>query len=133
METVSKARLAPREVVILAEDYDGLLAWYVNVLGFRIVKRFESGYRYCNLKTDSGLRIGMAPASEAGVTPADRSRNTVLLQVEVPDVTRFFEHLDHAGASITFGPSYDKSGSFWFGGFADPEGNPIWVVDETCP
>ncbi len=133
MGRVSKMHLSPREVVILAEDYDALVAWYVDVLRFRVVRRFKDGYRYCNLETDSGLRIGIAPASEADVTPGDRSRNTVRLQVAVSDVKGFFEHLRSADTSITFGPSYDGSGGFWFGGFADPEGNPIWVVDKNCP
>ncbi len=133
MVCAGKLRLEPREVVILAEDYDALVAWYVDVLRFRVVKRFLDGYRYCNLETDSGLRIGIAPASEVDVTPGDRSRNTVLLQVAVSDVKGFFDYLRSADTSITFGPSYDESGGFWFGGFSDPEGNPIWVVDERCP
>jgi len=128
-----KPPLRPRETVILAEDYETLVAWYVDALGFRIAKRFVNGNRYCNLETDSGLRIGIAPVDETGVTPGDRRKNTVLLQVEVPDVKRFFEHLRLHGALITFGPSYDEAGDFWFGGFEDPEGNPIWVVDENCP
>ncbi len=128
-----KPPLRPRETVILAEDYEALVAWYVEVLGFRMAKRFANGNRYCNLETDSGLRIGIAPADETGVTPGDRSKNTVLLQVEVPDVKWCLEYVGSRGASIAFGPSYDKDGGFWFGGFEDPEGNPIWVVDENCP
>jgi len=128
-----KPPLRPREIVILAEEYEALVAWYVEVLGFRITKRFANRYRYCNLETDSGIRIGIAPAAESGVTPGDRSRNTVLLQVEVADVEAFLEYVESKGASIAFGPSYDEASGFWFGAFADPEGNPIWVVDENCP
>jgi len=133
MNQGERTNLFPRELVVLAEDYDAMVAWYVDVLGFRIVKQFTQGYRYSNLETASGIRVGIAPASEAGVTPGDRTKSTVLLQVKVPDAKRFFEHLKLAGASIAFGPSYDESGGFWFGGFTDLEGNPIWVVDENCP
>lgn len=126
-------KLSPRETVILADDFDALVAWYVDVLGFRVTKRFEEGYRYANLETETGLRIGIAPAEEVGVMPGDRSTNTVLFQIEVPDVKVFFEHLGNAGASIAFGPARDEADGFWYGGFKDLEGNPIWVVDADCP
>ena len=35
--------------------------------------------------------------------------------------------------TVTGGPARDAQGGFWFGGFADPEGNPVWVVDGACP
>ncbi|MBN1857862.1 VOC family protein [Candidatus Bipolaricaulota bacterium] len=133
MNQSAEIELSSREVVILATDYEMLVPWYVNVLGFRITKEFKDGYRYCNLETKQGLRVGIAPATEAGVTPGDRSANTVLLQVEVPDVRVFLESLKRRGGTISFGPSFDTSGGFWFGGFVDPEGNAIWVVDENCP
>lgn len=126
-------RIAPREIVILAEDFDAMVAWYVDVLGFKVVKTFSAGYRYCNLETQSGIQVGIAQAAEVGVVPKDRASNTVLLQIEVADVQLLFERLQEFGDFVTFGPSYDESGRFWFGGFADLEGNPIWVVDENCP
>ncbi len=133
MEDVRDPKLKPREIVILAEDYDALVSWHVDVLGFRIVKQFSDGYRYANLETESGIRVGIAPAKEVGVTPSDRVNNTVLLQIEVADVRTFFEYLQEEGGAVTFGPSFDQAGGFWYGGIADPEGNPIWVVDENCP
>ncbi len=126
-------RLTPREIVILADDYDAMVKFYTDVLGFRIAKTFSDGYQYCNLETETGIRIGIAPAAEVGVTPRDRTSNTVLLQVGVPDVPLFFQQLQRAGATVIFGPSFDETGKFWFGGIADLEGNPIWVVDEDCP
>ena len=79
------------------------------------------------------MKLGIAPASEVGVTPRDRGSNTVILQISVPDVCALFEHLRDLGATITQGPSLDKAAGFWFGAFTDPEGNPIWVVDDNCP
>lgn len=126
-------RLSPREIVILAENYDAMVTWYVDILGFEVVKAFEQGYRYSNLETASGIRIGIALAEEMGVIPGDRAANTVLLQVGVPDVRVFFEHVQQAGGTIAFGPSFDDAGRFWYGGLRDLEGNSIWVVDENCP
>jgi len=125
--------LRSREPVILAADFDALVAWYRDVLGFTVVKRFDEGFHYCNLASGAGAKVGIASAREMGVEPADRGRNTVVLQLEVDDVKELLAHLETRGAKITGGPSFDAKGSFWFGSFADPEGNPLWVVDRNCP
>ena len=126
-------RLEPRELVVLADDFDGLVTWYVDALGFRETKRFDDGYRYANLETESGIRLGIAPAKEVGIEPGDRSKNTIILQVVAADVRALLDHVQAAGGAATLGPSFDEKGRFWFGAFTDPEGNPIWVVDENCP
>lgn len=126
-------QIRPRESVILATEFSSLVAWYRDVLGFTVVKCFEEGFHYANLETPSGIKLGIADANEMGVTPGDRRGNTVVLQFEVDDVREFFALLKQAGASITNGPSFDADGEFWFGAFADPEGNPFWVVDKNCP
>jgi len=125
--------IRPRETVILATDFDALVAWYRDGLGFAVTDLFEDDFHYCSLETPSGIKVGIASAAEMGVEPVDRSKNTVILQFEVDDLAEFFAHLEQAGGAITFGPSFDKNGEFWFGGFSDPEGNPIWVVDKNCP
>lgn len=126
-------KLNPRESVIFAEDYKAMVYWYQDVLGFKVVRQFDQGYRYTNLETESGIRIGIVPAEEMGVKPGDRRQNTVVLQVEVAGVAKFFTHLKEKGGAVTFGPSFDKDDGFWYGGFQDLEGNPFWVVDENCP
>ena len=125
--------IRPRETVILATGFAELFAWYRDVLGFRVTRLFEDGFHFCNLETSTGIRIGIGDAAEMGVVPGDRSTNTVVLQFEVDDVKAFFAHLEKSGATISNGPAFDKNDGFWFGGFADPEGNPIWVVDKNCP
>jgi predicted enzyme related to lactoylglutathione lyase len=125
--------IRPRETVILAADYPSLVAWYRDTLGFKVVQQFDDGYHYAYMETASGIKIGIGSAKEMGVVPVDRSKNTVILQVEVDDVQLFFNHLEGAGGAVTFGPSLDDKGKFWFGGFEDPEGNPCWVVDKNCP
>jgi predicted enzyme related to lactoylglutathione lyase len=122
-----------REPVVLASDFDRLVAWYRDALGFAVEKRFEDGFHYCNLRAPSGFRIGVASAEEMGVSPGDRRANTVVLQLEVDDVRGFFARLPETGASVLSGPSQDRDAGFWFGSFADPEGNPFWVVDRNCP
>jgi len=125
--------IRPRESVILADNYETLVAWYQTALGFVLEKSFAAEFKYANLTSPAGVRIGIAPASEVGVEPGDRSRATVLLQVEVDDVKELLGSLPTLGGKVTLGPEHDKDGGFWFGGFADPEGNGWWVVDKDCP
>ncbi|MFT4648593.1 MAG: putative glyoxalase superfamily protein PhnB [Glaciecola sp.] len=125
--------IRPRESVILAENFDAMVKWYCETLGFKITDLFEKDYHFAHLQTESGIRVGIGSAKEMGLEPKDRSKNTVLLQFEVDDLPGYFKHLVSAGAKALFGPSFDKENNFWFGGFADPEGNPWWVVDKDCP
>jgi predicted enzyme related to lactoylglutathione lyase len=130
---ITMIALRPRETVILASDFQKLVAWYRDILGFTVTKLFEDQYHYCNLETASGIKIGIASAAEMGVEPTDRSTNTLVLQCEVDDPREFFTHLEQAGGAITSGPSFDKNDEFWYGSFTDPEDNPVWVVDKNCP
>ena len=125
--------IRPREIVILADDFDLLVAWYRDVLGFEVVRFFNDAFQFANLETSTGIRLGIGSAAEAGVVPGDRQHNTVVLQIEVDDVGGLLDHLEQNGATITGGPSFDKQLKFWFGSFSDPEGNPVWVVDTDCP
>ncbi len=124
--------IGPREPVIMAEDFTAMVAWYRDVLGMTVTYLVEDDYHYANLETESGVKIGIADAREMGVTPGDRRHNTVVLQIDVPNVQAFFDHITANSGTPTFGPSFDEKGQFWYGGFADLEGNPIWVVDENC-
>ena len=126
-------QLKPREAVILAEDFDALVQWYCDVLAFTVTKRFDDGIHYCNLENSAGIKLGIALASEMQVTLAYRLQNSVVLQFEVDDVQSFFEHITKHGGSVTGKASYNKKDEFWFGSFADPEGNPFWVIDGNCP
>ena len=55
-----------REAVILASDFTTLVEWYKRVLRFKAVKLFDEDYHYCNLQTQSGIKIGIADAEEMG-------------------------------------------------------------------
>ncbi|MBC8503418.1 MAG: VOC family protein [Chloroflexi bacterium] len=125
--------IRPRETVVLVDDFSMMVAWYRDVLGFEVEQIFENGFHYCNLALPSGIKLGIAPAAEMGIEPGERSKHTVIPQFEVDDVREFFTYLEENGATITGGPSLNTKDNFWFGSFADPEGNPIWVVDKNCP
>ena len=125
--------LKPRETVILVEDFDLMINWYCEVLGFKVTKRFEDGFHYCNLESEAGIKLGIAVASEMQIELADRSKNSVVLQFEVDEVKAFLKYISEEGGSITGEASFNPKDKFWFGSFADPEGNSFWVVDANCP
>ena len=126
-------KIGVREPVIFADNFKAMIDWYVDVLDFTIVHLVEDHYHYCNLKNSQGILLGIADSKEMGVFPSERKNNTVVLQFEVKNVSKFSEYLKEKGSNITFGPSYDKKDGFWYGGFNDLEGNPYWIVDENCP
>lgn len=125
--------IKPRESILLAENFETLVAWYREALGFKVTSIFEDGFHFANLATDSGIRIGIGSAKEMGVEPGNRANATVLLQIEAEDVRTFLEHVAGSGGVANMPASYNKQDDFWFGGFADPEGNRWWVVDKNCP
>lgn len=127
------AELKGREPVVLAKDFTAMVHWYTQVLGFRVVQLFDQDFHYANLETEAGFKIAIASAQEMGVVPTDPGNNPVVLQFEVDDLRAFMDSLKERGGTILNGPTLDKSGGFWFGGFADLEGNPCWVVDKNCP
>ena len=126
-------KIQARESVIFANDFYKLVEWYKTILGFKVTHLVEDDYHYSYLENEVGIQLGIADAQEMGVTPGQRTNNTVVLQFQVGDVQAFFDHLQANQGQVTFGPSYDKKDGFWFGGFQDIEGNPVWVVDDQCP
>ncbi|MEM7263821.1 MAG: VOC family protein [Planctomycetota bacterium] len=122
-----------REPVILAEDFSALVSWYETALGWKTIQRFDEGYHYAVLEGPGGAKVGIADRKECGVEAGDRSRNGIVLQFEVDDLKAFFEEVVASGATVPKPAAFDPNGKFWFGGFADPEGNPYWCVDRNCP
>ncbi len=125
--------LRPREPVILAEDFDRLVSWYCDVLGFQIRRKFTDGMHYANLEIDTGVELGIGLASEMQVSPGNRAAATTILQFEADDVPGFLKLVAGKGGTVQFGPAFNEEDGFWFGAFSDPEGNRCWVVDAKCP
>jgi predicted enzyme related to lactoylglutathione lyase len=122
----------PRESIILVEDFDALVKWYCDVLDFVVKKRFDE-FHYCNIENASGIKIAIGLASEMDVELHDRKHNSIVLQFEVDDVVTFLTFVEEQGGLITGPAIYNEKDGFWFGSFADPEGNAHWVVDSQCP
>ena len=123
----------PRETIILVEDFDAQIKWYCDVLDFKVVKVFDVEFHYCNLENSAGIKIAIGLASEMQVELQDRAKNSVFIQFEVEDVKAFLEFVDANGGVITGPAAFSEKDNFWFGSFADPEGNSHWIVDSNCP
>ena len=126
-------KILPRETVIVAKNYQSLIDWYINNLNFKIINN-NSDIKYCNLETDSGIKIGIADMEQMGnENYSKRIMNTVILQICTNDLKKLFRGIKNNGGSVLFGPSYDEGDKYWYGSITDIEGNEIWVVDENCP
>ena len=125
--------IRPRESIVLAENFDELVAWYRDALGFQVTSLFEDGFHFANLATGTGIKIGIGSVKEMNIEPQDRARATVLLQLETDDVRAFLKHVEESGGKANMAATHNPKDDFWFGGFTDPEGNPWWVVDKNCP
>jgi len=121
-------RLQLMNAVVQAEDYEGLKNWYMQALDLELSEEWTEKFHYAELVRDGRLVFGIADAREMGIEPGDRKRATVMPQLNVDDVKAFLAQVKERGGTVPFGPSYDEDLDLWFGGFADIEGNPVWVV-----
>ena len=114
--------------VLLAEDYEKLRDWWIDVVGLELVGEWTEKYHYAELAHEGRFVVGIASAAEMGADPATPRRNGAVPQLQVDDVKAFLARIQEHGGDVPFGPSFEDDEKFWFGGFADCEGNPVWVV-----
>ena len=114
--------------VIMAEDYEKLRDWWIEVVGLELRQEWSEDYHYAELVHDGKFVVGIASASEMKCDPPTPRANAVVAQLQVGDVKAFLAQIKERGGDVPFGPSFDEKEKFWFGGFADGEGNPVWVV-----
>ena len=115
--------------VILAEDYAPLVDFYIKALELDVKLKHEEGYHYTDLAKDGQLIVGIAPATEMKHIPTKPRNNSAFLQISTDDIHTLFSRVKENGGSILFGPAVDKNEGFTFGGFTDPEGNHVWVME----
>lgn len=116
--------------VVLAEDYEKLIDWYVKTFNLNIQSQTKDGESYTELEHSGKLVVGIAKANEMGVQPIAPRSNTVIIQLAVSDIQTLFDNVRKTGGRILFGPSVDEKGGYVYGGCADIEGNHIWIVEK---
>jgi predicted enzyme related to lactoylglutathione lyase len=122
-------KLELMNAVIMAENYERLRDWWIDALDLTLDGEWTEHYHYAELVRDGNLVVGIASAEEMRVTPGDRKNAAVVAQFNVDDVKAFLDRVKEKGGDVPFGPSFDEHEKFWFGGFADIEGNLCWVVE----
>lgn len=116
--------------VVLAKDYARTVAWYRKTFALKTRMVVTEGFDWTELERP-GLRIGFAPARQMRVKLPARRANAVVMHLTTRDVRGLMRRVAHAGGKVLFGPSQDafKGKKYWYGAFADVEGNAIWVAD----
>jgi catechol 2,3-dioxygenase-like lactoylglutathione lyase family enzyme len=135
--------VAPSEIGVVAADIDALLAFYVGVLGMRVVGDIKvpaatsrrtglapDGYRVVRLETDGGDRIKLARPI-AGPQPGPRGdyamqrRGATYLTLIVDDVRSLHARLIAAGVALRSEGVVELRPGVWLVLATDPEGNFI--------
>ncbi|MGB3340311.1 MAG: VOC family protein [bacterium] len=114
--------------VILAENYDKLVDWYIQTFTLDVEHKVEKDYHYTELAQNGHSVVGIAKTEEMGVTPTKPRNNSVIVQIMVSNIYELCDRIKAHG-KVLFGPTRDKDEGFTYGGIADPEGNQIWLVE----
>lgn len=114
--------------VILAEDYEKLVAWYKKTLELDVTISVSEGYHFTGLGLNGKEVIGIADAKEMDAKPSKPRNNNVFLQLYVLDIKAIFEKAKNNGGEA-LGPYFDDKDKFYFGTIKDVEGNAIWIVE----
>jgi len=102
----------------------------IDTLELEVKLQVEKDYRYTDLAKDGKLIVGICPVSEMKHTPTIPRNNSAVLQISVSDIETLFKGVKENGGKDIFGPSVDKNEGFKYGGFQDPEGNMVWVMED---
>ena len=118
--------------MILAENYEELVEWYIKTFDLTVKNKVDEGEECTELERAGELILGIAKANEMGVKPSTPRNNTVIIQFSVSDINELFDRIKETGGRVLFGPSLEEKGGYWYGGFADIEGNQMWVVEKNA-
>lgn len=116
--------------VILAEDYDKLVDWYIRIFTLDVKHKVDKNYHYTELAQDEQVILGIANTKEMGVIPTKPRNNSVIVQIKVSNIHELFDRIKGTG-KVLFGPTEDKDEDIVYGGIADPEGNQVWLVERV--
>ena len=90
--------------IILAEEYETLVDWYIKTFGLNVKSKFEGKEDYTVLEYAGQAVAGIATAREMGVKPSAPRDNTAIIQFSVPDINELFERVRETGGKILFVP-----------------------------
>ena len=121
-------KLTLLNAVIQAEDYEKVRDWWIEMIDLELKQEWTEKFHYCELAKDGKYVVGIALASEMKAELSTPRNNAVVPQLQVEDAKVFLEELKEKGATVLFGPAHDADEDFWYGAFADVEGNQVWAI-----
>jgi len=105
-------------LAIAAADFDKSLAFYRDVLGWRVMDEWpDRGVGRGAVLTGGGIRLVLSERDAAGVEPSPR------LHLDIHDIDQRFGEMP-TGAHIVRPPEQTQWGTRWFV-VKDPDGNVI--------
>ena len=108
---------ALRSVALVVRDYDEAIAWYVGVLGLKLVEDTVrpggGGKRWVVVSPGGGASIVLARAANEAQAArvGDQTGGRVFLFVESDDFAADFARLSTAGVRFVEGPRHETYGS----------------------
>lgn len=126
---MNQPRLSSCAIVFVTPDIEKTLAYYHDMLGFRVVEHFEQPEKFAALYRDA-VEILLVQARHGIVTPNRTAYGAGYDAYLVPEsleaVQAFYREIQSRGAEIIQPPALTPYGSLEFV-FSDPDGRQIGV------
>ncbi len=142
---VPAAAAAPPLVVhhlqVSVADADALAQWYVDKLGFKVVKRAGAGTTKVVWVDIPGFRIGLAQVAgsvradaQKALPPADaKFQGYKQIHFSVPSVDDAYAALKADGVRFVTTPTSYSPPGIRIAAFVDPEGNVLSLYEDLDP
>jgi catechol 2,3-dioxygenase-like lactoylglutathione lyase family enzyme len=111
-------------VTLMVSDFERAVAFYVDVLGLQLGARYGNEWAECRAR--DGFTIGLHPARDGHV-----AAGTARIGFTVPDLDEAIGKLEQFGVEFA-GPVVEEA-ALRRADFADPDGNPLYLVQLRHP
>jgi catechol 2,3-dioxygenase-like lactoylglutathione lyase family enzyme len=109
---------------IYVTDMDRSVSFYTETLGLRL--DFRAGDHWASIDAGEGMQLGLHPASSRGPAPGTVGAVSVGLAVD-ESIEHVVSTLEKRG--VVFHGPVDGDGKVKLAFFADPDGNPLHLVE----
>ena len=134
-------QLRVHHLQVSVADADALAKWYVDKLGFKVVKRASAGAVKVVWIDIPGFRLGLAQVPGSIRAPVQKVmppkdvdyQGYKQIHFAVPSVDAAYQGLKAEGGTFLTEPKTFDAVGIRIAAFADPEGNVISLYEDTDP
>jgi catechol 2,3-dioxygenase-like lactoylglutathione lyase family enzyme len=134
-------KLTAHHLQVSVADADALAQWYVDKLGFKIVKRAVAGTTKVVWVDIPGFRMGLAQVAgsvradpQKALPPADaKFQGYKQIHFSVPSVDEAYAALKAEGVTFVVPPTSYSPPGIRLASFVDPEGNVLSLYEDLDP